>query len=92
MTTPDTPRDSTGTTIGGGNGPTLGQILGVVVVLANFGLMFVDAIVLHEKIGTSDVLLHGTGFALAGFLLYPNKFLALVGLVKDKFPSFGGSS
>jgi hypothetical protein len=88
MTAPDQPRDSTQTTIR--NGPTIGQLLGVIVVLANFGLMFATLFVLKQKLAMTDVWLHGGAFVLAGYLLYPNKFLTLVNEVKDKIPTIGG--
>lgn len=97
MTTPapEDSRNSTGATLR--SGLTAGQWLGIVLALGDVALLVLDAVVIHEQTTWPDVALHVGVLALAIFLIYPNKFLALVqalpaliSAVKNKLPFVGG--
>lgn len=63
--------------------------LGVIVLLANLFLIYLDTRG-HEAISTQDVVLHGLLLLTAGFLIDPSRMMQLVLALKDKIPGLGG--
>lgn len=64
---------------------TFGQWVGAVAVVLNFAFLMLDA---HDRetVNGLDLALHASGFALAGFLVYPASFGRLVKSLKLRFP------
>jgi hypothetical protein len=83
------PRDSTESTFR--SGPSFGQWLGGVGFLANLALLFIDPLVLHEKVTMPDISLHIVGFGFCVYMIYPRATVALVTAagraVKDAIPN-----